>query len=173
MNLTLKNYFTAHFKGLPPLVCEYCSKRFHHPDSVRKHIKARHSERTDVFKCELCPRRAFFESSKKFEDHQKLHSSKTACECMQCDIKFASYNDLLDHIQVHHKATPNSLDVKCQECKKTFITPTGLRHHVFIDHFSQRCVCEICGQSYSQKPGKLLCSGIRKGCSCNIFYQLY
>jgi hypothetical protein len=116
-----------------------------------------------ILKCHLCPHRLAFDTKKKFEEHQKLHSSLTACECIKCNVALACYNDLLAHIHKHHKPTPILLDVKCLTCEKTFTTFSGLRHHVFIEHFARRFVCQICGHSCTTNQGKFCC--------VNLFFE--
>jgi KRAB domain-containing zinc finger protein len=135
----------------PTLQCDKCLKLFYSKMTLLVHFKKTHIERRGVMICKLCPRRVFRKPAL-FEDHQRLHLPITACECLRCGLALGCYNELLDHAFEKHRDVPNSLDVKCVACKKVFITPAGLRHHLLSSHLDRLQECKICGKAFTQKP---------------------
>jgi Zinc finger, C2H2 type len=136
----------------PRFECYHCSKRFFSRPRLCQHMHAHHMDRANCFKCKLCQRRKVFRSQRTFDDHLKLHQPITACECVQCGLAMACYNDLLDHAYEKHREMSSYLDVMCATCKKTFTTVVGLRHHLNSNHMAKCEKCEVCGKTFSQKP---------------------
>ena len=70
--------------------------------------------------------------------------SPSLLECEDCELQFATKDDLTHHMQLHRH--PQAF--RCEECEKAFASYIGLREHVNANHSDVEVHwCEDCGGS--------------------------
>ena len=106
--------------------CGSCGKSFSRGRHLKRHIHAVHEGHKD-FKCESC--------DKSFAEAWYLKKHIHTVHEGQKDYKFED-NGLLPY--------------KCEECYKSFITPSKLQRHSFSHSGLQPYQCNICAKSFSQ-----------------------
>ena len=124
MNSHIEN---IHGEGRKSFKCETCNKTFQHKGNLRVHIEAVH-ERKKPFECDICnlsfsskntkilhTKRIHNETPSGFEEKtqfksnisnrkflQKSHNEKASYECHECDSRYQSKKDLIDHVMKIH-----------------------------------------------------------------------
>ena len=141
-----------------PFRCALCERTFKTASHLNVHLERHGKERN--FKCTKCS--AAFRSLANLHNHTKLHgkdNSKHSCKL--CDAKFIRPAHLREHMQVHsnvrdfacghcpyraktkerltlhemtHLPPEEKRQFACAECKKTYISKSGLYFHVRRNH---------------------------------------
>ncbi|GMR41496.1 hypothetical protein PMAYCL1PPCAC_11691 [Pristionchus mayeri] len=98
---TVENHFAEQHPGKivqtmkrdEDLECPICTKSFHYPSDVQKHMRTHTGERP--FVCPSCP--ATFTALCYVLDHRRVKHGEKPFECEQCKEKFAKKMELLTH----------------------------------------------------------------------------
>jgi KRAB domain-containing zinc finger protein len=124
---SILNYFGSSI--ISPVPCE----SFEVPELVtNKHILV----------CAKCD--TIFNSSKKLEQHEKMHESGNLHICDICLKTFTSKGNLKTHKRVHTGEKPFS----CSECGKFFTTNGHLTDHYRVHTGERPFICEICNKTF-------------------------
>jgi hypothetical protein len=131
--------------------CPECHREFNHVSNLGQHYKFAHGgtlplyEGKEKFICDQCPSEFFAKSS--LIRHQDNHHSSDQSglnglkKCPHCDMKFAAYGCLNEHVQAKHLG---STPFECDECHRSYGTKFKLQSHKKNTHEKQKC--NICGQ---------------------------
>jgi hypothetical protein len=92
---------------------------------------------------------------------------QTGCECIDCDLKFTSYNDLTAHCKIEHKIESTNPDtttmptIKCGQCEQPpFKNIFTLKCHILKQHLCESVStavtnldtqCEVCKKQFLYK----------------------
>ena len=98
-----KQYLQFHKTQHPELnlkrfTCDFCSKKFSEPSSLREHKRRFHTGET-AFQCDKCSYTACFKS--RMDKHLLTHSSPQL-KCPSCDKFFRHQNNLQRHVATVH-----------------------------------------------------------------------
>ena len=129
----------------PSFKCEYCEKVLTTQEGIRAHVKSIHKRKNNESKakvsCHLCER----ELTPKL---LKLHLARIHTYCKQCDQKFQTSNEILDHLKEFHE-----LDFQCNICFTRHFCIETLRTHINNAHNSHTGLfkCDICEYTTNKK----------------------
>ena len=128
--------------------CESCSYKASQKVTLNVHMSLVHGVENlikNIFNCKECPRRLL--SSRKLEDHMKLHSPPSI-PCDVCGKMFHTDQNLSKHNYAVH-TTDGEKQLRCNECGKGFISRTRLRDHMNIHLGVKPHMCPHCGKHLS------------------------
>ena len=148
--------------------CIKCTKRFKQKGQLKTHMQTVH-EKLENYACELCD----FTSSTKgnFISHMRVHTGETPYKCDECPEAFPQATQLRVHKRVHkagkkcycrfcgldfdnineyltHKERHEVENVKCDQCKKSFISEEKLENHKMNVHIERTIPCKICSKMF-------------------------
>ena len=148
--------------------CKYCGKSFKSEESYNKHIGEVHPSEKNIFTCPFCAEPfgrfiGYIDHLKEHEDrvirckickkvcntlfrlriHQKIHVN----QCPFCAANFSSKDELVNHVDVDHKESPQGEERQCSLCEATFTTLEEVTNHIQQVH--RRFECNICFMRFS------------------------
>jgi hypothetical protein len=127
-------FLTEHKEKYHPAIfgCNHCVNRFSSLDDLNNHVKSVHS-----FECNSCP--ALFVELSLLKDHkEKYHPAIFGCN--YCVNRFASLNDLNNHITSIHR-------FECDLCPAFFVEMAYLTQHKEQFHPAIN-YCNYCDHSF-------------------------
>ena len=140
-----ERHMQKHSDFPPSFKCDYCDKVLTTKEGIRAHMKSVHQGKNleSKAKCHLCEK----ELSPKLVS---LHLARIHSYCKQCDQKFQTTNDILDHMKDFHE-----LDFQCNICFTRHFCIETLRTHINNSHNSQSEMfkCDICEHVTNSKRG--------------------
>jgi Zinc finger, C2H2 type len=160
--------FCGHF-------CDQCGDLFSHPSGLMRHVDLDHQNGKDKkHKCSECPRsfdlRINFHihmtaehkeiqemnESEKEEDSDESKTTRWSCE--DCDKKFPTRRQLLQHRKevhcVHRKSARNFIE--CHFCQQKFSEMENFRLHLRFDHQQieeTKFSCRFCKKKFNYQRG--------------------
>jgi len=117
--------------------CNICSRSYSGPQYLQGHIKSKHRELDDRFKCQFCG--AKFLSGYKLNRHMQSHLGEKVLSCNQCTMTFNEKSELKKHLSnVHKNGAFNRRRIyhtgkssfKCNHCSSIFSSMTAWGQHV-------------------------------------------
>ena len=118
----LERHLAKHGEDDEPRLCEHCGKHFANKKTLRQHIKFLHTEVGLIERIGHKP-------------------EPPGLKCDLCDKIFRSKYHLISHRITHTNARPFS----CNECDKTYRTPSALRGHKKAVHAGIKDhICGVC-----------------------------
>ena len=123
--------------------CSMCNFTYSEQSGLDKHIKAKHSAKTNF--CKECGK-AYSTKGSLAQHVHHYHRHPMAYNCEVCEKKFNRKDFLIKHIKTHtqERAFP------CNHCDKQFKTSASLSAHVNGSHNDKRrFVCDFCGMRTS------------------------
>merc|ERR1719350_1864283 len=173
MNSHIEN---IHGEGRKSFKCETCNKTFQHKGNLRVHIEAVH-EGKKPFECDICnlsfsskrtkilhTKRIHNETPSGFEEKtqfksnissrkflQKSHNEKASYECHECDSRYQSKKDLINHVmKTHVEESQEQKDEKLLNCKTLKVNPET------VHEGKKPFECDICNSSFATEMAKVL-----------------
>ena len=133
--------------------CEECGRKFKSTTQLNSHKRKQHTEKSkERFRCIQCGLMCGDTSGNYrgtyITTHLKEQGVHHSDKCAQCDARFKSYQEHMDHINAVHNGVYMYV---CGYCPETFVKLSGYRAH------KQRCpqapkwVCHICGEEVKEK----------------------
>lgn len=127
-----------------PFICMKCDSRFRCFESLRDHVRRRHS-----FRCTHCVETKndinapkTFETEKGLWSHQwKQHVKEFPFKCDVCPRAFSSRQQRTDHMQTKHVRGTN---VKCDFCTRILMSAFQKKNHIKRHHSNRRYYCFLC-----------------------------
>lgn len=164
-----KHKINAHERILP-YSCDICNVSFATEYSCRMH-QLTHDKKDQMYQCNECERSFSVKSNLKRHTHQ-VHACSFICDI--CGKRFASHNNIKNHMLIHsrerrlyqcdkcgemlarsemkrHKRVAHN---KCEKCDKSFThTATLLRHEQAVHQgiVTRPYICETCGRQYAKR----------------------
>nr|XP_027233115.1 GDNF-inducible zinc finger protein 1-like [Penaeus vannamei] len=127
----LQNHLQLH-KGVKPLECKLCNKKFSHQRGLRKHMTGVIHEHMLL-------------TNNLQKDHAYDVKQNLAFTCEYCGIKLPSRNMLLKHSRVAHKV---GITWTCPHCDYKTKRNYALKRHMELHLESRNFMCEVCGSSF-------------------------
>uniref|UniRef100_A0A1B0G3P0 C2H2-type domain-containing protein n=1 Tax=Glossina morsitans morsitans TaxID=37546 RepID=A0A1B0G3P0_GLOMM len=127
--------------------CEKCPKTFKSPYTLKIHVFRHHAPEAN-YKCPECD--ATYARRFMLHCHMRSHSKyseRFQCEHAGCEVRFVSKGDMRYHMRLVHFKVKKHI---CDYCGEPFGTLKTLRHHRYIHTGEKPYKCEICGQSFRQ-----------------------
>ena len=136
-----------HFISEHSYECKKCGFLFANEGAYRRHMKAKHPDRSVVkrYKCEFCSYSS--DNKTKMKQHARVHTKEKPFECPECSKRFTTKGSLKTHLRIHTKEFP----YECSECGKKFNRSSYLKTHIRTVH--DKCksfVCKVCGYACGQ-----------------------
>lgn len=124
--------------------CMRCESRFRSFESLRDHVRRRHS-----FRCTHCVQTEndvntpkAFETEKGLWSHQRNHHSKQfPYKCDVCIRAFDSRHQRKGHMEAIHVRGNN---VKCDFCDRILMSAFQKKNHIKRRHSNRRYYCHLC-----------------------------
>ena len=148
--------------------CKYCGKSFRSEEKFMKYIGEVHPSKKNIYTCPFCTQpfdryigyidhlaehkdrvikciecKKVFDTLFKLRQHQKVHVN----QCPFCAENFSTKNELVDHVEVDHKESPQGKERQCSLCEATFTTLEEVTNHIQEVH--RRHECNICFMHFS------------------------
>jgi len=119
--------FTKHLKYHmgKSMQCDYCGDKFMHEKGLKRHIKMYHTEFTQSFTCQYCPK--VFGRKTLLENHIRRHFDYRPYKCPHCEKSFKTRQYLTGHINGVHK---NDKQFVCDKCDARFSWRTTWKRHM-------------------------------------------
>ena len=111
--------------------CDVCGKVIPSVDSRRNHKQ-------------ICAER-----SSEIARNRKRPERTIEHKCTVCPKQFATYNELLEHLQSHPISELKPF--QCKICNKRAATKGHLKMHMLTHGGEQPYECDVCGTGYSSK----------------------
>uniref|UniRef100_A0A182QA19 C2H2-type domain-containing protein n=1 Tax=Anopheles farauti TaxID=69004 RepID=A0A182QA19_9DIPT len=110
--------------------------------------------KTKLLSCQLCEQK--FRSQIRYDGHLREHQGLKPALCSICGKEFAEWNRLKQHMANKHPA-PDQEAFSCdyEGCSYSYKTKKGLTAHRkthspnFTRPVPKKCVCEMCGKTFS------------------------
>ena len=148
--------------------CKYCGKSFKSEEKYMKHIGEVHPSEKNIFTCPFCAQPfgrfiGYIDHLAEHEDrvikckdckkvcdtlsglrtHQKIHVN----QCPFCTVNFSTKEELVNHMDVDHKESPQGEERQCSLCEATFTTLEEVTDHIQQVH--RHYECNICFMHFS------------------------
>lgn len=134
---------------LSPIQCGYCNSMFKTPVHLKCHERRMHMEKTNAFRCSICPYMTFIQ--RKLDEHIKSHTREKHHKYKVCGKAYAFPNSLYLHRSLHYSDLRKKIWRDCQICKKTFRSSTNLNVHMKIHSGEKIHECKICKKRFLTK----------------------
>ena len=121
-------------------ICPICNKDFKDKQSLNKHVRHVHGEKT--FVCNICEKA--FSRKDHCQQHMLTHNSVKQHMCNLCDKAFSSKRTLALHIKYHNK----EYSCSCSICGKGFVRKDSLRVHMKHHNKEYSYFCDICSKGF-------------------------
>ncbi|XP_044736970.1 zinc finger protein 883-like [Chrysoperla carnea] len=140
----IKNHMLRH-KGEARFKCDECKKPFYELNALRGHVKKKHPNKINRYKCKECTEMFVLEQD--LELHERSQHSKHQYSCSECNKPFIHKYLLRKHQWMHAKQ--RMFHCKHADCDKSFKSKQVLHLHYKRCHSNdkKREVCNICGKS--------------------------
>ncbi|KAG8176293.1 hypothetical protein JTE90_011277 [Oedothorax gibbosus] len=132
--------------------CNICSKSYHCPSRLDKHLLIHTSEGLIIekpdysFKCDICNK--FLSSKRTLKAHKETHETLTKNhKCKECGHLFARADSLRIHMQVHTSTNRFTCDI----CSKVFAQRRYLLRHMRNHNKNNLYRCNLCDKTYIDK----------------------
>lgn len=127
-----------------PFHCMKCDSRFRSFESLRDHVRRRHSicctHCVDTKNDVNAPKT--FETEKGLWSHQRAHHAKEfPYKCDVCVRSFQQRQQRKDHMETKHVRGNN---VKCDFCSKILMSTFQKKNHIKRNHSNRRYYCQLC-----------------------------
>ena len=152
--------------------CKYCGKSFKSEEKFMKHIGEVHPSEKNIFTCLFCTQpfgryigyinhlakhkdrvikciecKKVFDTLSRLRMHQKMHVN----QCPFCAVNFSTKKELVNHMEVEHKESPQREERQCSLCEATFITLEEVTNHIQQVHRHHECnICFMCFSAEDQ-----------------------
>jgi KRAB domain-containing zinc finger protein len=125
--------------------CETCDKLFKCKKYLKSHLRSKHSNDAKEITCHLCEKTLKHQSY--LPTHLLRHMKNSQFECANCDKKYFTEFDLLQHAKnIHHNA-----NYICDFCSSKLANKSVLLTHMYMIHNIGEAVkyeCDICHKTY-------------------------
>ncbi|XP_052065094.1 zinc finger protein 721-like [Mytilus californianus] len=131
--------------------CKTCNKAFKRLRDLDSH-KETHREshkQEDKLKCETCCKEFKYKDSLKTH-RRNVHAENKLFSCLICQKRFATNQELNQHIRSHTGEKP----YECDLCQKRFSIQKSLNDHLRVHSGEKPYVCGICGKGFSQSGSR-------------------
>jgi len=143
-----KTSYTYHLKKLHlENRCKFhnCSFYGESKDELEKHLKEKHSQKSEKhFECVYCGKH-FIENRFSFFSHVRKFHSKIAIRCIKpgCGMFFTSLEDLEEHKkEAHQRVERHKQSVECLYCQKINWDKAAYAHHIKSCHSEEAIRCK-------------------------------
>ncbi|KAL1374211.1 hypothetical protein pipiens_020421, partial [Culex pipiens pipiens] len=132
--------------GMNPYVCDVCDKECSHMSHLIFHRKSHFTDTNPSYPCPHCSS-AFSSSGNRQKHIARVHTLEKRHQCPKCPQSFIYSRQLKAHLNLAH--VPQTL---CQDCNKTFKTPTQLAQHREKLHraVDRPYACDKCPSRFKQ-----------------------
>lgn len=124
--------------------CTQCSRRFHAPSHLKRHMLCHSSERP--FKCNLCGKG--FLQAWHLGRHMTTHTGNKPFRCQDCPKSFGSRFELNTHYNYIHKGIKEH---RCTICNKYFTLRSNLKVHMRQHTGEKPYSCTTCNKRFGQR----------------------
>ena len=124
----------------PPIACDYCSKVYNCPSSLKKHLYVHQTVKP--FSCNICGAAFVFNSELKYHQYVHMENRSYLCQHAGCTKSFCRESDLTAHVRVH-----SGICWSCDLCNYTTPDQRLLKTHMRC-HEEPRCQCRYCAQRF-------------------------
>nr|XP_029721388.1 LOW QUALITY PROTEIN: zinc finger protein 2 [Aedes albopictus] len=145
-NERLQGHLRTHL-GLKAAVCNLCGKEFHKFYNLKLHMKRKHSDAKNEFRCDFPDCGLSYSTKQGLTNHQKRHDPnfiqpvQKRVVCDQCGKTFSTAGALKKHNYIHSGDMP----FQCQVCNKKLPTAHKLKEHMMRHEGVRNHVCPLCG----------------------------
>ncbi|XP_012265100.2 zinc finger protein 43 isoform X2 [Athalia rosae] len=195
----LKRHSQTHNLTKQSFKCTKCSLTISNLHNLKRHYERVHAENQSL-SCESCGVK--FTKEQKYKEHKAMHDGIALYKCKKCAKQFTLAGTLRKHERSHdkkkkysctapfcseifdkwsllckHKQTMHSIEYKCKDCEKSFLTKTHLKVHSIV-HSDNRdvlpCPFDKCARFYFFKRNldhhvRTIHLGIKYRCDiCNL-----
>ncbi|CAG9817606.1 unnamed protein product [Phaedon cochleariae] len=109
-----------------------------------------------MFVCNICT----MTYDKQYEEiHMRSHKIEESFNCMTCNRKF----DTKENLEMHSRVHSNVKKYVCSYCKKPFATEEALKEHVTEECRDRNYECQYCGRRFSRPHEKVKHERIHTG----------
>ncbi|XP_046401718.1 zinc finger protein 264-like [Ischnura elegans] len=146
-------HLKAIHEGQKPFKCEFCGKKFAYQNSLKGHMVAHETQKTDGkgYPCEFCGK-LFNHPSSVVYHKEAEHNNGRRFVCNKCGKAFKHKQLLQRHQLVHSEQRP----YVCKACGASFKTKANLLNHQPTHTGEKRYFCELCGQQFAHKTSLTL-----------------
>lgn len=131
------------------VICDQCGFLAASAESLAAHIKNKHTEDLEQFKCEHCPKA--FKCKYYLKHHVMSHHSAVKIKpfkCTDCDMAFSRRNGLNKH-KLTHLDYDERMKCDFEGCNVRFLNSDAKKRHVRLVHLKEKKhVCDVCGESF-------------------------
>ena len=146
--------------------CKYCGKSFKLEEKFMKHIGEVHPSEKNIFTCPFCAQPfsryiGYIDHLAEHKDrvikckdcnkvcdtlsglrtHQEIHVN----QCPFCTENFSTKEELVNHVDVDHKESPQGEERQCSLCDAVFTTLEEVTNHIQQVHHHYECnICFMC-----------------------------
>ncbi|KAM7362672.1 uncharacterized protein ACRADG_013255 [Cochliomyia hominivorax] len=155
----VQEYFKPTVNSNKEFACNLCPRSYGRKDSLQKHIKRKHLNKTSEdeipkkvkppkhedknrFLCTYCGQSYGYKSS--LEGHILSHTGERPFSCDICNKTFKRLNDLQLHRVIHSDEKPH----QCSECGKGFKRVDKLKIHMRVHSESRPYKCSDCEKTF-------------------------
>ena len=135
----LKTHMQTVHEKLENYACELCDFTSSTKGNFTTHMRVHTGE--NPYKCDKCPE--VFPQATQLHIHKRVHKSGNKCYCRFCGLYFDNISEYLTHKQRHEVE-----NIKCDECKKSFISEEKLENHKKNVHIEKTLPCKICSKMF-------------------------